>query len=181
MTAEGLTAASVAASVATAKAEAIAASSVKLAGDTVQVVAVQTGAVASGTAVIPLDDTIHQNTEGNEFMTLAVTPKSATNYLEIEVHAMLATSAVSGFMTAALFQDSTAGGLAAASQYVSSNNAIANVSLKHRMLAGTVSATTFKVRCGGNNAGTTTFNGQGGARIFGGIMASSITITEIKA
>ena len=40
---------------------------------------------------------------------------------------------------------------------------------------------TFKVRAGANAAGTTTFNGTGGARRMGGVAASSITITEIKA
>lgn len=156
------------------------AASQKLTGDTVQVVAAQTGAVGTGTTIIPLDDTIPQITEGDQYLAQAITPTNASNYLEIEVHCMLATSAVSGFMTAALFQDSTANALAAATQYVGSNNAMIHVSLKHRMLAGTTSATTFRVRCGGNNAGTTTFNGQAGGRIFGGVMASSITITEIK-
>lgn len=167
--------------VASGAASAAAAAAGKLSGDLVQTATSQTGAVASGTTVVPLDDTIPQITEGNEYMTLAVTPTSASNYLEIEVHAMLATSAVSGFMTAALFQDSTANALAAATQYVSSNNAIVHVSFKHRMLAGTVAATTFRVRCGGNNAGTTTINGQAGARIFGGVFSSSITVREIKA
>ena len=44
---------------------------------------------------------------------------------------------------------------------------------------GTTSATTFKIRAGGNGAGTWTFNGQSGARRYGGVEASSITITEI--
>jgi hypothetical protein len=47
------------------------------------------------------------------------------------------------------------------------------------MDAGTTSETTFKVRAGGEEAGTTTFNGVGGARKYGGVLASSITITEI--
>jgi hypothetical protein len=47
------------------------------------------------------------------------------------------------------------------------------------MTAGTIIATTFKVRVGCSGAGTTTFNGVAGGRIFGGVMASSITITEV--
>lgn len=34
---------------------------------------------------------------------------------------------------------------------------------------------------GQHTAGTMTFNGDGGARRLGGVMASSITITEVKA
>ena len=44
----------------------------KLPGDMVQRVNTQTGAVATGTTLLPNDDTIPQNTEGTEFMTLAV-------------------------------------------------------------------------------------------------------------
>ena len=46
------------------------------------------------------------------------------------------------------------------------------------MVAGTTSETTFKVRFGGNASGTMTFNGRLGSRKYGGVFASSITITE---
>ena len=48
------------------------------------------------------------------------------------------------------------------------------------MTAGTTSSTTFKGRAGLSAAGTLSFNGFGGARRFGGVMASSITITEVQ-
>ena len=52
----------------------------------------------------------------------------------------------------------------------------------HYMNAATTVSTTFKVRAGQTAAGSTTFNGgnQSGTRAFGGVMASSITITELK-
>jgi hypothetical protein len=37
------------------------------------------------------------------------------------------------------------------------------------------------VRIGKDSGGTITFNGMGGARKLGGVLASSITITEIAA
>lgn len=153
----------------------------RLSGSTVQVVSTQSGAVATGTTIMPLDDTIPQITGGNEYLTASITPTSATNFLEIEVHMLLATSAASGFMTAALFQDATANALAAAVQWASTAGGIVHVSFKHRMLAGTTSATTFRARAGGHSAGTTTFNGWGGNRMFGGVMASSITVKELTA
>ena len=55
----------------------------------VQVVNVQSGASATGTTVIPDDDTIPQNDEGDEYLTLAITPKSASNILVIEITLML--------------------------------------------------------------------------------------------
>ncbi len=51
----------------------------------VQVVNTETGAVATGTTVMPADNTIPQNTEGDEYMTLAITPTNTNNKLLIEV------------------------------------------------------------------------------------------------
>jgi len=50
----------------------------------------------------------------------------------------------------------------------------------HFMTAGTTSETTFRFRAGGHTTAQVTFNGYGAARFYGGVMASSITITEIK-
>ncbi len=155
------------------------AAAAKQTGDVVQVVNTQTGAVSTGTTTMPNDDTIPQNTEGNEYMTATITPASASNVLLITVVLHLASS-VAQNMSAALFQDSTANALAAAHQFVGASGSAFNVTFTHRMVAGTTSATTFKVRAGGNNAGTTTFNGVSGTRVLGGVLASSITITEIK-
>lgn len=148
------------------------------AGTVVQVVNTQTGAVATGTTTIPVDDTIPQNTEGVEFMTLAVTPTSASNKLMIEVVAMIQCGG-NGVNTGALFQDSTANAIAAINWGTGVTEHSTCV-LRHYMTAGTTSPTTFKFRAGNSNAGTTTFNGGSSSREYGGVAASSITITEIK-
>lgn len=145
----------------------------------VQAVHTQTGAVATGTTVMPLDDTIPQNTEGDEYMTRAITPTSATNKLVIEVVWIGAASITSGNIGVALFQDTTAGALAASIGVSSVANDMIAVPLRHEMVAGTTSSTTFKIRAGIHSAGTVTFNGRSAGRIFGGVMASSIRITEI--
>ena len=151
----------------------------KLTGDAVQEVHSQTGAVATGTTVIPFDDTIPQNTEGDQYLSLAITPTNASNKLLIEVVIEAANSAL-GNMIAALFQDSTANALAATYASIVSANYGVNLKLTHEMTAGTTSATTFKVRLGNSNAGTTTVNGNSGTRAFGGVSAASIRITEYK-
>ena len=148
-------------------------------GSIVQVVNTQTGAVATGNTATPNDDTIPQNTEGTEFMTLAVTPTSATNKLLIEVISVLTHDANLGTITGALFQDTTANALAAAQTRVATTNEPVIVTIKHYMTAGTTSATTFKFRAGQEAGYTLTLNGSAGARRLGGVMASSITITEI--
>jgi hypothetical protein len=144
-----------------------------------QVVSTITGAVATGTTSIPLDDTIPQNTEGDQYMSLAITPKSTTSKLVIQViwnGSNNTGGVVSGVV--ALFQDSTANALAAEYFTLAGQYYGLNIPLTYVMTSGTTSSTTFKVRVG-CQSGTTTFNGSNGTRMFGGVESSSITITEI--
>lgn len=150
-------------------------------GFAVQVVSTTYNAVATGTTILPSDDTIPQNTEGDQYMTQAITPKSTTNRLSIDANLMIANSAGVNEVSAALFQDSTVAGLAAIAQTYPTASYIQNITLRYDMIAGTTSATTFKIRAGGSGAGTTTFNGAAGSRRFGGIVISSIRIIEYKA
>jgi hypothetical protein len=159
----------------------ITAETIEEVGKVIQTVHSQTGALATGTTTIPYDDTIPQNNEGDEYMTLSITPESSTNKLVIEVLCVLSSSAGQNAMTVALFQDSTADALAVTAASISNANEIQTIRLTHEMTAGTTSSTTFKVRAGGDIAATTTFNGRAGAGKFGGKMASSIRITEYKA
>lgn len=138
---------------------------------------------ATGTTAMPCDDTIPQNTEGDEYMTLAITPKSASNYLIIQVlfQGARGVGVTNSMIGVALFQDSTAAALNAAWNSPSTTTDATQISLAHYMIAGTASSTTFKVRAGNHDAGTTTFNGMGGNRYYGGVLTSSITIWEIGA
>lgn len=149
-------------------------------GFPVQVVNATFSALATGTTLIPTDDTIPQITEGDEYMTLAIVPKSATNILVISAQALLSSS-VTVSISSALFQDASVNALAVGSGFDSTATAMLTIPTTHTMVAGTTSSTTFRIRAGGNGAGTTTFNGQSGARRFGAITKSSIVITEYKA
>lgn len=148
-------------------------------GFCVQMVSTNSTAEASGTTVIPNDNTIPQNTEGDQYMTQAITPKATTNNLLITVRAFVSNSAVNDLIMA-LFQDSTANALAACMTFQGTAGVGNLLMITYEMAAGTTSATTFKVRTGGSVAGTTTFNGTGGAGKFGGITLSNITIQEFK-
>jgi len=151
-------------------------------GKILQVVNAQTGAVATGTTTVPKDDTIPQSGEGDEYITLAITPGNALNTLLVEAEINLSHAGGAGTTLAvALFQDSIAGAIAASFDSQSEGGRPGVVTLSHKMVAGTTSAITFKMRAGSDTAGTMTFNGQGGARIYGGVLASSITIMEIAA
>lgn len=144
----------------------------------VQVTTYETSAMSNGTTVIPSDDTIPQNNEGNEFMAVSHTPADAANILNIEVLAMVSAS-LSRWMIGALFTDSIASAIA--SQLVGQSNAgwPIHIVIKHRMVAGTTSPIAFKFRAGVDLTGATlTFNGVGGARKLGGSLNSYIRITE---
>ena len=148
----------------------------------IQVATTQTGAVSTGTTVHVEDDGIPEITEGDEVMTLAITPKDTANVLVIEVVVFCASSNdTPQRLIAALFQDSTTNALAAGEHVVEGSNRVMCVKFTHKMTAGTVAATTFRVRIGSMVAATVTFNGHTPGRIFGGVMASSIVITETTA
>lgn len=141
----------------------------------------QTGAVATGTTLIPVDDTIPQIGEGDEYMTLAYTPADAANILEIQVTACVSSGNTTDWKTVALFQDAVGNALAAAAHFQNGVNEMIPITFTHTMVAGGTSAITFRVRAGVRDAGATlTFNGVSAGRIFGGVMASGIIIKEFR-
>lgn len=148
-------------------------------GEVVQVAQTATGAVATGTTLMPTDDTIPQITEGDEYMTQAITPTSAINRLEIESQAHISSSVLGASLATAIFQDATASAVAATFTTNTTAGDINSAIVRHTKAAGTTSSTTFRVRSGASTAGTTTFNGTGGGRRLGGVMASYIKVTEV--
>lgn len=148
------------------------------AGAVLQVAAVQSGAVATGTTILPSDDTVPQITEGDQYMTVSITPRSTTSRLRVDV-VFSGSISIAGTLTVALFQDATANALAATASTIGAAGELQAVTLTHYMTAGTTAPITFRVRAGPSGAGTTTFNGTGGARRYGGVMASSVAVTEV--
>jgi len=146
----------------------------------VQSVYVDSAAYQTGTVVLPLDNTTPQNTEGDEYETVTITPKSATNKLIIECEALLTTTASGNWMTMALFQDSTADALRASAAYTPTANSGTWVTLRYEMTAGTTSSTTFKIRAGGNAAGTTGWGGAGGG-LFNSNLGQFLKVTEVTS
>lgn len=148
----------------------------------VQIVSTQTGATATGTTLIPDDDTIPQIAEGDEVMTLAITPLSASHRLIIEV-VVFASHNVAGnnLICAALFRDAVGNALAVAGSDLQHAERPITISFRHIMTSPGTAAITFRVRIGGDSSGTVRFNGRSGARLYGGVAVSSIVIKEIGA
>jgi len=131
------------------------------------------------TSQIPYDDSIPQSGEGTEIQTVSITPTKSTHRLRIEVEAIAAPASATSWC-AALFQDATAGALAAKGNNIGVANQISTVVFSHEMAAGTTSATTFKVRAGADT-GNLHPNGTSAARRLGGVSAWRLRVTEIVA
>ena len=156
------------------------ATAVPVSGSVIQTVNVLDHTRATGSTIIPWDNTIPQSGEGNQYMSLAITPTNALNSLLIRVVANLSLNA-SGRMTGALFKNDDTSAIAAATCNSDGNSDINQIIVEHYMPAGSTSPITFKFRAGGSIAGTTIFNGNISEQKFGGVINSSITIQEIKA
>lgn len=149
-------------------------------GKIAQVVRSSTSAVATGTTTIPLDDTVPQNTEGDEYLTATIVPTNASSTLVIFVSAQLAHSSGGANILGALFRDTTASAVKSAwnKLYTSADSPI-QLTFQHSESAASTASTTFKLRLGSSAAGTTTVNGLAGARYLGGSLDTSITIFEV--
>lgn len=131
----------------------------------------------TGTA-IPLDNTIPQSTEGAQFLTVTITPTSATSTLIIEFDAWGAMNAA-GSITVALFQDSTANALDATATTIPSAGPTLPLRLRYVMTAGTTSSTTFKIRYG-PGANTAYILQANGVALFSTALQGSLTVREIR-
>jgi hypothetical protein len=161
------------------------AASLALAGRCIQQVFTSSATSTTTNVVIPTDNTIPQNTEGIQIMTLSITPKSASNMLYIYAVVPIGGPAAADdtFTAIALFQDSTANALAANAQdsgNVGQNRPVMALELEHIMTAGTTSATTFAIRVGVTTTGNTiTINGYSGTRRYGGVEFAFMYIFEL--
>lgn len=134
--------------------------------------------VATGTTLLPIDDTIPTSSEGNEFMTITVDRAFEVCQYEITVICNLSSSAINN-MTIALFKDVDVPAIAVGTETQTAANDLIQLTLRHKITAPS-GTTTFKVRAGGSAAGTTTFNGSASARLFGGVLSSSISINQVE-
>ena len=136
-----------------------------------------TSTSASTSTAIPFDNTIPQSTEGASCgMDLAYTPLDTANILYITVSGWGTSSAVSGWMMT-LFKDSDTDALMTG---LATNSAAfeGTATFTYKMVAGTVSAITFKTRFGANS-GTAYWIRKTSGDLFSTAKGGSILITEV--
>lgn len=144
-------------------------------GRIAQIVGNSSSAVATGTTIIPVDDTIPTNTEGDQYLSQAITPQNSGSTLEVEV-TLMASPSTAADIVIALFDGATCVDVATVN---SGTIALRTTTFTYRMTAGTTSAKTFTVRAGLGTAGTLTVNGGSAARLFSTLPKSSLYIREI--
>jgi hypothetical protein len=130
----------------------------------------------STAAAIPTDDTIPQNTEGFEILTVTHDRQDAANDLIITGTIHVAASAYGG-VVCALFQDTTANALAITAKVAGTADAIDPICFQHKISAGSTGNTTFKIRIG-INAGTVYWNRRS-SLLYGSTLVSSIKVEEV--
>ena len=129
---------------------------------------------------IPLDNTIPQSGEGSEIFTVSHTPTSASNYIRVRAQINFSQDAgAASLITAALFKDAGANAVAAANAYAGViGNWDGQITLDYRVLAGSTSAATWKIRVGSSTGSNFTVSGRTNAGLYGGVNISSLTVSE---
>ena len=124
------------------------------------------------------DDGIPEKTEGDDLLTVAITPKSATSRLVIEGIFHIAAAAADQLISA-IFVDDTTNSIYAQQEPIAAADEIIAVRFRHSLISGSVAARTYKVRAG-TVAQNIVMNGivTGPARKLGGVMISSLSVTE---
>lgn len=136
---------------------------------------------ANLTTILPVDDTIPQDTEGTQILSVTLTPKSVTNRVRIRFRgeAVVDTAAVAA--GAAIFSSASANALRSGYGAPYTNNAAVTLALEHEYVPGVTTALTFSVRAGPGSAAAMRFNGTTASRVMGGAMAATLVIEEIAA
>jgi hypothetical protein len=148
-------------------------------GTVAQVVSDTETAYSTIGTIMPVDNTIPQNTEGDEILTVAITPTNASSILRITVSLPVIGSGSAVPAAAALFVDTTANAIAAAAVQQGSAGTITSLHFQHEVSAGSTSARTYKVRLGSSTATDIFLNGDNSARVFGGVATAILKVEEI--
>ncbi len=133
---------------------------------------------------IPFDDTIPQSTEGQEVMSVAITPKYSGSYLYVEGAGFITANSASHGTAVTLIKAGVTDAIAATEIDIVNAGFIQPFIVKARILAGDNSPQTFSMRAGHSNVSGAVIVDIGGgssARRFGGAGLTTLTIEERTA
>lgn len=139
---------------------------------------VETAYTTCGT-IMPIDDTIPQNTEGDEVLAVSITPTNAASTLLIIVDLNVQLAVASGLFASAVFVDSASNAIAGRVGTSPTTGRVETSHYTHSLLAGSTTARTYRVRAGSATATDLKINGDDATRLLGGVMSSSLTVIEV--
>lgn len=131
------------------------------------------------TTVLPVDDTIPQNTEGTQIISISFTPKFITSRLRLRFQGQLSADTVPVGGAAAIFSSASADALQARNVSLSAVGSSYLMALEHEYVPGVITALTFSVRVGPSAAANLRLNGHSTGRFFGGVSRATFVIEEI--
>jgi hypothetical protein len=148
-----------------------------------QVARATTASVVTCGTTIPWDDTIPQITEGNEVLTITISPISATSVIYLKFDASgVGSQAVANSGTVAFFKDSTADAIYATAipSWLASAYGI-KLNGSYSELSSSTTSRIYRVRVG-SDAGTIYVNGNhAGARRYGGVSIAQFEAWEVES
>lgn len=130
------------------------------------------------TVAIPADDTIPQNTEGTQIISVSYTPRLSTSTLYCIFRGNIAPASLENII-AAIFQGGSANAISSGMVTAAAANNRTHISVEGFYAPGSTSAQTITVRVGAGS-GNCTVNGTGGTRILGGSSLATLHVYEIK-
>jgi hypothetical protein len=144
------------------------------------VIALKTNSFAgytSTSAVIPLDNTAPQDSEGLSILSTTITPTSPSNALVVESGANLARG-TAGTAIMAVFRNGTANAkLVATASVAADSPSTIRSDITEKSL--TVSTITYDQRCGPGVGGTVYVGGISSGQLFNGFWFNYLNITEL--
>jgi len=133
------------------------------------------------TTVIPFDNTIPDTaTEGDEVVSLAITPKSATNLIRVTFSAWGCSNAAGGHVTMCLAVTGSTNAVQTVTMSDGDNGQIGNLTIDYVMTAGVTTALTFKIFAGPEAASLAYLLQSQAASVFGATAKAFLTIEEFS-
>lgn len=128
-------------------------------------------------AVIPIDNTIPQNTEGTEIISASITPKTTTNSLRVRFSISMAVGSQDNIIIA-MFLNSGANAICA--RYSSTTANFSQLMyMEHEFVPGATTPQTVKIRVGTGSGSSLYINGNSVGRLLGGVNFGFLAIEEI--
>lgn len=128
--------------------------------------------------IMPADDTIPQSTEGDEVLSVTITPTNGSSRILVLATLNIG-GATSAIVSGASFRGGFSNGIGASEASINTSAAMQQLQVFASYDALDTTARSYSIRMGAAAAGDAKLNGDGSARVFGGAAVSRLDVFEI--